>query len=146
MSNPVNPSEKALKWVVWIGVIFLIVGLYSSARYPIVRSGYIEKNENYKTTIATVYNHGRGWRDVRYTVDNQKYVARILIQRALIPINEPPSTGSDIEIKYNPNNYRDVIIANYRYDRRYLFDAVLFLIIGAYLIWFGLEARKGKLL
>jgi hypothetical protein len=144
MGNPVNPNEKALKGVAWIGILFLIVALYSGVRYPIAQAGYIEKNENYMAITAIIYNHGRDWRDVRYTVDNQEYVTRVLTSRNLIPVNEPPGTGSEIEIKYNPNDPRDIIIANYRYDRRYLFNAALFLIIGTYLTWLGLKRKKGK--
>ncbi len=95
-----------------IGLIFAIIGIDLLAYSVSTIKSYNEKNKTYKEITSVVVDHVQNDEGLEaiiaeYTVDGRAYR-----KQSNSYSNMPKSTGTKVQIKYNPNNPNDVIWLN----------------------------------
>lgn len=126
------------------GLLFIIVGTAVFCYFLIYSKNYKQKNEYYIETTAIVvdydygddFNNNLGYNEddivaiiVEYTVDGKVYR-----QTSDIRSNIVESIGTEVLIKYNPNNPKDIIWVNDESSIILPIGGGIFAIVGLFIV------------
>ena len=127
-----------------IGLIFAIIGIGLLAYSVSTIKSYNEKNKTYKEITSVVVDHVQNDEGleaiiVEYTVDGRAYR-----KQSNSYSNMPKSTGTKVQIKYNPNNPNDVIWLNSSTNIVLPLVGGLFALVGIIVVISNAKKMKSK--
>lgn len=136
-NRPMKPLYGIL-----IGSVFAIMGIVFLINSLTIIKTYNEKDKIYKETNSVVVDYdydaeGSKAIIVEYTVDGQTYR-----QQSYSYSSSPAPQGSQVKIKYNPNNPNDIIWVNDSKTIMFPIVGAVFTVVGIIIIISGIKSGK----